>query len=192
MIETTTTGIEDVPAESYVPDGMSEEERIMAERRDGPRTLDASTLRAPLSLLELPDPVVVPPDATIHEAVEAMQRMRTGCVLVVNGGLAGIFTERDVLLKLAGKGKNWKREQVADFMTPDPETLPESANLAFALNLMTLGGFRHVPIVDGTRSPKAVVSMKDVVAYLTSFFEKEVMNLPPRPTLLHPAQREGG
>ncbi len=184
---------EQVPNETYVPDGMWEEERIMAERTAEPRTLDAKTLRAAVSTLGLGKPVTVGPAAVICDAVLLMQKDKFGCVLVIeNEKLVGIFTERDVLLKLAGKGLDWKVETVANFMTPNPETLDESANLAFVLNVMTVGGFRHVPIVDKEKRPTAVVSMKDVVRYLTSFFEKEVQNLPPRPNLLHPRKRESG
>ena len=193
MVEGPT--MEQVPNETYVPDGMWEEERIMAERTAKPKTLDSSTLRTPLSALGLGKPVTVSPDANICDAVEAMNkdRSKSGCVLVIrNDRLVGIFTERDILVKLAGKGKDWKIEKVSAHMTENPETLDESANLAFALNTMTMGGFRHVPLVDKDKRPKAVVAMKDVVTYLTSFFEKEVQNLPPRPNLLHPTKRESG
>ena len=122
-----------------------------------------------------------------------MQKDNYGCVLVVEEEkLVGIFTERDVLIKIAGKGLNWKVETVEKHMTVNPETLEENANLAFCLNVMTIGGFRHVPIVDKQMRPVKVVSIKDVVRYLTSFFEKEVQNLPPRPGLLHPTKRESG
>ena len=186
---------EQVPNETYVPDGMWEEERIMAERTAKPRTLDSSTLRSPLSVLSLGKPAIIGPDANICDSVDAMNadKSKSGCVLVVREGkLIGIFTERDILVKLAGKGKDWKVEKVSAYMTENPETLLCTANLAFALNKMTMGGFRHVPLVDADKRPIAVVAMKDVVSYLTSFFEKEVQNLPPRPNLLHPTKRESG
>jgi len=188
------SGTEYVPAESYVPDGESEEERIMDERAACPRTLDSETLRVPIETLKLPLPVVSSPSATITEAIALMQKNRVGALLLVDGKgrLAGIFTERDVILKVAGRGLDVKRIPVAGYMTARPETLPSHANLAFALNMMTLGGYRHVPIVDRERRPVALVSMADVVRYLSSFFQEDVLNLPPRPELLHPDRREGG
>jgi CBS domain-containing protein len=185
--------VERVPSETYVPDAMWEEERIMAERSSPPRTMGSYDLRVPVRDLALGPPVTVPPTATIRKAIAHMQEGGFGCVLVLapeDGTLVGIFTERDLLLKIAGKKLDWDAQLVRDFMTPDPETLNEAANLAFVLNRMTSGGFRHVPIVDGDRKPICVVSVRDVMRYISSFFEKEVENLPPRPEILHPEIRE--
>lgn len=191
---TEQSGTEYVPAESYVPDGEREEERIMAERAVRPKILDSQTFRVPIETLKLGKPVVMSPSGSISEAIGLMQQNRVGALLVVDskGRLAGIFTERDVILKVAGRGLDVKKVPVADYMTPRPETLPSHANLAFALNMMTLGGYRHVPIVDGDKRPVALASMADVVRYLCSFFQEDVLNLPPRPDLLHPDRREDG
>lgn len=183
---------ERVPSETYVADGVWEEERIMAERSSPPRTLGTQDLRVPVSKLELGPPTSVKPTTTLREAIALMQAGEFGCVLVLDaeGKLEGVFTERDLLLKIAGKRLDWDKETVESYMTPSPETLPETANLAFVLNVMTIGGFRHVPIVDHAGKPIYVVSIRDVVKYLCSFFEKEVQNLPPRPEILHPEVRE--
>jgi CBS domain-containing protein len=185
--------VERVPAENYVADGMWEEERIMAERAAPARELGSYDLRVSVKNLELGKPMTVPPETTLRDAIALMQSTThsIGCVLVVEGAkLTGIFTERDLLLKIAGRRLDWDAQVVRDFMTPNPEALSESANLAFVLNMMTAGGFRHVPIVDDQGAPKAVVSIRDVVAYICSFFEKEIENLPPRPEILHPEVRE--
>lgn len=182
-----------VPSENYVPDAMWEEERIMAERVAAPRTMGSYDLRVPVRDLSLGPPVTVSPDTTIRAAIAHMQDGSFGCVLVVSpedGTLAGIFTERDLLVKIAGKKLDWDVQRVRDYMTADPETLCDTANLAFVLNRMTSGGFRHVPIVDKDCKPICVVSVRDVMRYICSFFEKEVENLPPRPEILHPEVRE--
>jgi len=178
----------------YLPAELAEEEKIMAERAAKPKLLGADSLRVPLKVLPLPKPVTVKASDSIEDAVAKMQAGHFGCVLAVHadGKLAGIFTERDVLFKLALKGKDWKKETVASFMTANPESLPFDASLAFALNMMTEGGYRHVPIVDKNGVAVAICSMKDVVRYITGFFEKEVKNLPPRPGLLHPEKPDGG
>ncbi len=185
--------VERVPAETYIADGMWEEERIMAERTAPARELGSYDLRVSVKNLSLGEPRTVPPDTTLRDAIAIMQKTNNsiGCVLVVEGAkLVGIFTERDLLVKIAGKRLDWDAQHVRDFMTPNPETLSENANLAFVLNMMTAGGFRHVPIVDARGAPKAVVSIRDVVRYICSFFEKEIENLPPRPEILHPEVRE--
>lgn len=178
----------------YLPTHLDEEERIMAERSAKPKGLNSDSLRVALKVLPLPKPVTVKVTETVADAIEKMQQGHFGAVLVVGDGgkLAGIFTERDVLFKLALKGKDWKKEPVSAWMTPNPENLPDSASLAFALNMMTEGGYRHVPIVDAEGVAVAICSMKDVVRYISGFFEKEVKNLPPRPGLLHPEKPDGG
>jgi CBS domain-containing protein len=68
-------------------------------------------------------------------------------------------------------------------MTPDPETLSVDDGIAFALNRMTVGGFRNVPIVDDAGAPLAILSQRDVVAYIVSLLPRRILNLPPEPRL---------
>jgi CBS domain-containing protein len=193
MSSTKTPSTTSVHDHEFIPEELAEEEAIMAERAARPKALDSHTLKVPIRVLDLQKAETVKIGASVAETVEVMQKGRFGAVLVTgkDGKLAGIFTERDVLLKLAGKGKDWKKETVDTWMTSKVESLPDSASLAFALNMMTEGGYRHVPIVDKDSKPLSVLSIKDAVRYLCSFFEKEVKNLPPRPGLLHPT-KDGG
>lgn len=179
--------------DDYQGAGLDEEAAVMAERAKPPRAFNSDTLRKPLSTIAFNKPVTVKPSATIAEAVAVMQKRHFGCVLVVEKGKpVGIFTERDVLFKLAGKGKDWKKAKIADYMTPDPDCLPSDASFAFALNMMTDGGYRHVPIIDRDGKAISILSIRDVVRYISGFFEKEISNLPPRPNLLHPTKHEQG
>ena len=94
------------------------------------------------------EPIVLPPDTSVGEAVRLMKERRIGCVLVVSGGkLAGIFTERDLLLKLIGTEKRIEQLPLRDYMTSGPETVEGGDSLRIALNKMSVGGFRHVPVV---------------------------------------------
>jgi CBS domain-containing protein len=117
--------------------------------------------------------------------VRVLQLMREGnrgAVLVVsNGTLVGIFTERDVLMKVAGQSTDLEHTAVSQVMTVDPVTLPVEATVAFALNKMLIEGFRHIPLVDDQNRPVAVVSMRDLIDYLSNFFSREILNLPPDP-----------
>ena len=70
---------------------------------------------------------------------------------------------------------------IVDVMTPDPECLCFDDEIVFALNKMTVGGFRHVPILDEDGVPTAVVSMRDVVDHIVSYYSDEVFNLPATP-----------
>lgn len=118
----------------------------------------------------LKDPLVVRPETTLAECVEILQRHRVGSLLVVNekGKLVGIFTERDCILKVMGKVESLKAALVQDFMTANPVRERPEASIAFALNLMSHGGFRHVPIVDQDDVPIGIVSVKDVVDHIVT------------------------
>ena len=109
-----------------------------------------------------------------------MREGNRGAALVVsNGTLVGIFTERDVLMKVAGQPIDLEQAPISQLMTVDPATLPVEAAVAFALNKMVIEGFRHIPLVDDQHRPVAVVSMRDLIGYLSDFFSREILNLPP-------------
>ena len=140
-------------------------------------------MREPLSALPVREALVLATDATVTEAMRAMQREHRGCVLVTDDGtrtskLVGIFTERDVLLRIVDRGKNPATLPLSEVMTPDPEVLSVKATVAYALNKMSVGGFRHVPVVDEEHRPAFVVSVRDVVEFLVNAFPREVLNLP--------------
>ncbi|MEZ4656928.1 MAG: CBS domain-containing protein [Caldilineaceae bacterium] len=78
----------------------------------------------------------------------------------------GIFTERDVLMKVAGLVDDLSSVSVADFMTPSPVTIGADQPIAQALHLMSVHGFRHLPLVDEEGHPTGIISSRDVVAYL--------------------------
>ncbi|MGC2450418.1 MAG: CBS domain-containing protein [Candidatus Sulfotelmatobacter sp.] len=118
----------------------------------------------------------------LQQALREMREHRQGCVLVTsNDRLVGIFTERDVLMKIVGTNIDLTRTPIRPYMTRDPETLPADASVAYALNKMVMEGFRHVPLVDDDGRPVGVVSMRDIIEYLSGFFPKDVLNLPPQP-----------
>jgi CBS domain-containing protein len=138
-------------------------------------------LTTPLSNLPLRAPILVDAGATVVAAVNAMNEHRTGCVLVQQGGrLVGIFTERDVLTKVIFRNGN-AAMKVEQFMTQGPETLEASASIAFALNKMSVGGYRHIPIVDRAGKPVGVVSLRDIADFVVDLFPDGVLNLPPSP-----------
>src|SRR5262249_45447085 len=121
-----------------------------------------------------------------------MQTDRRGCVLLVESGkLAGIFTERDVLLKIAGRDINLDRTPVAAAMTRDPLTLSADASVAQALNRMVGGGFRRIPVVDDEQRPLFVISMRNLIEYLSEFYVRDVLNVPPDTRAPRFKSREG-
>ena len=170
------------------------EEELIAEERaiDAARLGTAITRRPIRKLPTLRPPVCVTPDATVRDAIEAMNEHRTGCVLVVEDArLVGVFTERDVLTKIANQGTDIDATAVAVVMTPDPEYLTLDDGIAYALNMMSVGGFRHIPLVDAEGCPTGVVAMRDIVDFIVDLFPEEVLNLPPSPAHGIAREREG-
>lgn len=131
----------------------------------------ATGFRGPLLGIHLdelgaPSPKLIDADADVAQAIERMHHESIDCFLVTDGGqLAGIFTDRDALLKLAGRGTEHRR--IRELMTPDPVVLRRDDTIAVAINKMAVGGFRHVPIVDRGR-PTAVVSARDIFRHIAA------------------------
>ena len=168
-----------------------ETDRVLEEEQPGPPDLESALVTITLSDVVEHAPLLVEADATLAHVIEAMQRDDRGTVLVVEAGkLAGIFTERDVLMKVAGHAIDLTQNKVSAFMTPDPVCLPADSAVAFALNRMVLEGFRHIPVVDDDNRPVAEVSMRNLIEYLSDFFNRDVLNLPPLPQIKS-IKREG-
>ena len=131
--------------------------------------------------LEPVRPVCVGPGASLVAAIEAMNAVKAGCVLVTEGdALVGILTERDILRVV---GKLYLQTPVEQVMTRDPETVGITDGIAYALQQMHLGGFRHIPVVDEAGRPVGILSVRDFVRYVVSLFPAKVLNLPPHPRL---------
>ncbi len=152
------------------------------EENPGPSELESALLRETLRDALSNHGLAVDEETTLDHALRLMREQRQGCVLVTRERrLCGIFTERDVLMKVTGTRIDLERTPIRAFATKNPVTLPADASVAYALNRMVLEGFRHVPIVDEDGVPAGVVSMRDIIEYLSGFFNKDVLNLPPEP-----------
>ena len=167
-------------------------ERERSRPASAPQRLYEHLIREPIGNSEPRPAVCVAPTATVSEAIALMKEHGMGCVLVEQEGhLLGIFTERDVLFRVAAADRDARSTTVAEVMTPDPETLTMKDRLPYVLNLMAVGGFRHVPILDDDGHPVAVFSVKHIVERLVEFFPNDVLNLPPHPGKNITHTREG-
>jgi CBS domain-containing protein len=160
------------------------------------RVFDSNLLREPLSVLPHGKLILLSPHDTVTEAVRTMQAEHRGYVLVTRDGspeteVVGIFTERDVLLRIVDRGRNPATLPLGEVMTEEPETLPVSASIAYLLNKMSVGGFRHVPVVDEQGHPVFVVAVRDVVELLVKSFPREILNLREFDAPKIPKAREG-
>lgn len=132
--------------------------------------IERDLLSRPLSDLLAKDYVVVSPKLSVAETIRKIADDGCHCAIVVdNDAIEGIFTERDVLRKVADQFDAQADRPVAEFMTPNPATLQHDVPVAFALNRMMVGGYRHVPIEqDGTLA--GMVSVRDILNYLAKEF----------------------
>jgi CBS domain-containing protein len=113
-------------------------------------------------------PLLVSPTMPVREVLRLLVDNRVGCVLVAEQGrVVGIFTERDVLMKLGERAVEWGDRPVAEFMTSKVESLPPSAKIAFAVHRMDQGGYRHVPVLDEQGQAVGIFSVRDILSYLT-------------------------
>ena len=142
--------------------------------------MDTQTLSLPISILNLNQPCTVAMGTPVSEVIDLMQKGRFGCVLIVDEQeqLAGIITERDLLVHIDEVRAQPDKIRVDDIMTPSPESLRPNDSMAFALNLMHLGHFRHIPLLIGESDedegvyPASVISSKDIANYVAAFLEK--------------------
>lgn len=113
-------------------------------------------------------PIVVSAATSVSYVLKLLVERQIGCVFVVaNGEPIGVFSERDALLRIGDRIGELADEPVSRFMTPNPQTLQPSTRLAFAVHQMDLGGYRHVPIVGEDGQAVGVISVRDILRYLS-------------------------
>ena len=121
-------------------------------------------------------PVYVSPDTTVREAIAMMVDRRIGCVLVGDPstsplakggprGVEGIFSERDVLMKISEDTESRLEHPVREFMTAEPETVGIDDNIVFALHKMDVGDYRHLPVTEGDQVA-GIISVRDILKLL--------------------------
>lgn len=120
--------------------------------------------------LDVPAPQVAV-GATVSEAIAAMRAHPVHSVVVTDeGAVVGIFTERDLLTRVCARDLDPATTPIAEVMTPDPVTLPESACITYAIHHMGLGGLSNVPIIDDDGKLVALVGVEEVVRHLDEVF----------------------
>jgi len=161
---------------------QAEEQEIAQERAHSDTRLESVAVlqRRLRELPPLPPAVALGYQATVREAIEVMRQQQLSCVLVVeHGQMVGVFTERDVVTKVAATPLNVDHVPLRDVMQPDPECLQLDDTLVYALHQMHRGAYRHVPVVDEQRRPTGLVSMQVIIDALVAAFPQELLNLPP-------------
>jgi CBS domain-containing protein len=98
------------------------------------------------------------------EAVEHMASAKAGSVVVLdNNRVAGIFSERDVMLRVVLEGRNPKQTKVEEVMTSRVHSISTHTTGDEALRIMVQEHIRHLPVVDDQGRPQAIVSMRSLL-----------------------------
>lgn len=107
--------------------------------------------------------LTAPATMTVGEAARLMKEGEFSAVMVVeDGGLVGIFTERDALFRVVAEGRDVQTTRLSEVMTRTPHAIHPDRPFEDALHLMHVNGFRHVPVVEDGR-PVGMVSARDAL-----------------------------
>lgn len=132
--------------------------------------LEANIMEESIAKLGPKPPVILPGETTVAEVVHQLSERHIGCVLVGSvDKVAGIFSERDALLRVAHQYEEVASKPISQFMTPDPEKLDVGSPIAFALNRMAVGDFRHLPITRDGRL-EGIISLRDILRFMSEWY----------------------
>lgn len=132
-------------------------------------TFQSVMMTAPISeLLTGKDLLVADTSDTVEKIVRIFQKENKNCVLIYKKKkLVGIISLRDLLWKVVGKYDNLAKVKAQDIMTPNPEYVRAEHPIAYAVNKMATGGFRHLPVLEADGTPLSIIMIKDVLKYLS-------------------------
>jgi len=131
--------------------------------------IERALMEEPVHVLRPARPICVAPGTPIKQVIQTLIDKKIGCVLVTDGlELLGIFTERDMLMNIAGREQELAGDEVREWMTQNPETIDQDESIAHAIHKMDIGGYRHLPVMGGGR-PTGVISIRDVVRHLATY-----------------------
>lgn len=121
------------------------------------------SIRSLRSIAARKPPTVFPVDALVSEVAQTLRERQVGAGMVVaDGKLVGIFTERDALFRVLAEGRDPRTTRVGEVMTRNPQTIHPDRPFVDALRMMHDGRFRHVPIVEDGR-PMGMVSVREAL-----------------------------
>jgi CBS domain-containing protein len=141
--------------------------------------------------LDMGPPLVLDEGCLLREVIRRLRDANSGSALLTRDGrLAGIFTERDLVVRVLGAAYALD-QPITEWMTPNPDQVSPTDTIRKAVRLMWRGGFRSVPVVDMEDRVVGCVRHKDIVNYLAEHFPAQVLNLPPDPERIA-LEREGG
>ena len=123
------------------------------------------------------DVLTVDPDTSVREAIEKMEDISAGTVVVMEGGVVvGMVSERDVIRKVVLQGQKIDKVKVREIMSTDLTTITPETLLDDCMQLITEKRIRHLPVLCNG-SLCGIVSIGDVVKYLVVEKDFKIKNL---------------
>ncbi len=106
---------------------------------------------------------------TLDQVIELFRTKEKNCLLVYEeNNLVGILSNRDLLLRAAGKYKDLSKVHVGAVMTSVPEHVKADTPMAYVVNKMSMGGFRHLPVLREDGMPISILTVQDVLRYIAN------------------------
>lgn len=154
----TSQGEYEDPLKNYAPPSYADQtERAMCEGQ--------------VADLQMTPFITVDVSNTVEQTIRLMAEKDIAYLMVADGErLVGIFSERDVLLKVAEQYQQIKDKPISEVMTTNPVTVYDIDSPAKAMNLMAVGGFRHLPVLDLEEKIVGVLGPRRLTAYLCRHF----------------------
>jgi len=119
----------------------------------------------------------VRPDDTVYEALEALAGYEAGALMVMDQGrLVGVFSERDYTRKIALQGRNSRTAQVRDIMTSQVITVGPKTGTRECMALMSEKRIRHLPVLDGN-VVLGMISIRDLMDDIIEEHENTIAHL---------------
>lgn len=114
------------------------------------------------------DLLVASPSDSVQKIVKIFQKDQKNCILVYKKKkLVGILSNRDLLMRVAGRHLDLSKVKVEQVMTSNPEWVRAEDPIAFVVNKMAIGGYRHIPVLRPDGTPYSIITIRDVLNYLT-------------------------
>ncbi len=133
------------------------------------------TQRTIRMIIDQQELLTAPANTTVSEAARLMKQRRVGAIMVVEDGkLAGVFTERDAVCRVLAEGRDGNATPLAEVMTGNPRTIKPDDPFVLALQMMHEGRFRHVPVIEEGR-PIGMVSARDALGPELEAFVYELL-----------------